>query len=299
MASTFLKSDDPTLPKEEMIWARRSHLTTLLTYPLALLPLPFSWIVPCVAIFPLTIWISRKKNSYSAIQSLEAIYLQAILSFGYIGFGSAFSQDRVLLVFSYILMTLIHATLLLIAAVKVSYGKNHKYPFSFIPRLFRSVPGRENWKGLRENFSKKEEFQEFKSAIENLDTLNQRINLQIEEINDANLRSTGRMVIESLESLRSGLLDNPGNYRIARQFLNYFPQTTAELLEKYNSVESKNKNLSSSVEQIDKRKENLNQLMEDIFKTSEDVRTKILASENLALDVEISSMRKNIEYGGY
>ena len=68
---------------------------------------------------------------------MEAIYLQSILSFGYIGFGTAFSEDRVLLVFSYGFMVFFHALLLGIAVVKTSLGKNHNYPFSFFPFLFR------------------------------------------------------------------------------------------------------------------------------------------------------------------
>lgn len=299
MAGTFLKHDKATVPKEERTWAKRAHLTTLLTYPLALVPLPFSWVVLGVIGLPFSVWLSRKKSSFSARQALEAIYLQSILAFGYIGFGHAFSDDRVLLVFSYIFMSLTHIVLLGYGMVKVSLGRDHNYPFSFIPYLFRKNAGKENWKELSKAFKEKAEFLEFKESIAKLDQFRDRIQLEVEGLNQPDLRFQGRKVLESITGLRESLLDKPNNYRISRQYLNYFPKTTAELLEKYNRIHKAT--ISPDGEDLDslKRNENLSQLMDEIHKTTEDVRGKIYASESLALDVEISAMKKNIDYGGY
>lgn len=303
MASTFLKYDKPIIPPEERKWARRAHLTTLLTYPFALIPLSFSWIVPAVGVFPFSIWASRKKDSFSARQALEAIYLQVILSLGYVGFGAAFAEDRVLLVFSYIFMTLLHLGLLGYGLIRVSLGRNHNYPFSFIPALFRKKLTEDQWKLAREKLAKKEDFTEFKTSLHNLEESIRTIESHIDDLGDPELRSKGRQVKDSLDLLRESLLAKPENYRMVRQFLNYFPETTTDLLGKYNHLDRQNSTLDSmSSEESNSREErktNLQKLLAEINQTSMEVRRKILSSENMALDAEISAMKKNIEYGGY
>lgn len=324
MLSRFFSFIQNPVPKEEKVWARRSHLTTLLTYPLALLPFPFTWEVLGVMVFPFAVWLSRDKKSFSARQSLEALYLQAILSFGYIGFWNAFSHDRVLIVFSYGFVVFLHLVLVVLATVKVSLGVEHKYPFSFIPYLFRSNQAKENWREIRKQFSDKDQFQEFRGFLERLDNYKAQIVFEVDEITDPDLRSQGRTVIESMASLRASLTENPANFRTARQYLNYFPETTAELLKKYNSISragavggtpngsttntgnntagdhshaSGGTARTNPVEE--KRNANLRNLLQEIQTTTDQVRAKILSSETMALDVEIQAMKKNIDYGGY
>lgn len=294
MASTFLKYDKDTVPKEERAWARRAHLTTLLTYPLALLPFPFTWGVLATLVFPFSVWLSRSKSSYSAKQSLEALYLQMILSFGYIGFGHAFSEDRVLFVFSYGFMVLVHVVLLLISTVQTSLGRNHKYPFSFIPYLFRSTQTQENWKKIQSEFQDKANFTEFRNSIDKMDEYCTKISTQLDELKDPTLRSQARSVMDSMIALRSSLIDKPKNYRTVRQYLNYFPQTTAELLEKYTKFQKTNIGDLDPV-----RLDNIKNLLVEVKSTTDQVRNKIQSSETLALDVEIQAMKKNIDFGGY
>jgi uncharacterized Tic20 family protein len=294
MASTFLKYSQDTVPREEKVWARRAHLTTLLTYPLALLPFPFTWEVLATLIFPFTVWLSRNKSSYSAKQSLEAIYLQTILCFGYIGFGHAFAQDRVLFVFSYGFMVLVHAILLLISVVQTSLGRNHKYPFSFIPYLFRSTRTQENWKKIQSEFQDKANFTEFRNSIDQMDEYCTKISSQLDELKDPTLRSQARSVMDSMLALRASLIDKPKNYRTVRQYLNYFPQTTAELLEKYSKFQKTN---TGDLDPV--RLENIKNLLVEVKTTTDQVRNKIQSSETLALDVEIQAMKKNIDFGGY
>jgi uncharacterized Tic20 family protein len=289
----FLKSS-PEIPQEEKAWARRSHLTTILTYPMALLPFPFTWeVLACVG-FPLIIWLSRKKTSYSAKQALEAIYLQSILSFGFIGFGTAFSEDRVLLVFSYGFMVFFHALLLGIAVVKTSLGKNHSYPFSFFPFLFR-MGSKSNLSIAKQTLSDKESFEEYKLYLSKLDAIQLQIASASQKWNDIDLKTQLLRYSELLALLKTKLEEKPNDYKLIRQYLNYFPETTSGILTQYNLL----KTSQSGAEDVAKRKENFLDLIKQVNSTTEQVLDKIQSSQKFALDVEIEAMKQNIRLGGF
>ncbi|MDZ4724974.1 MAG: DUF4870 domain-containing protein [Leptospira sp.] len=280
---------------EEKQWARRAHLSTLLTYPIYLLPFPFSFELLGALAFPFVIWLSRKKSSYSGIQALEALYLQALVSFGYIGFGNLFSEDRILLVFSYILVGFLHLLMLGFGIFKTSLGKPHHYPFSFFPMLFANSSTKENWNALKKQFSDKVEFNEYKSFMDKLDSHKGTIEKEVKLLTDSSLVGLGNEFLHSLGDLRIRLAEEPLSYKKAKQYINYFPETTSKILTQYNRV-SKDPQLAAENE---KRKGELNQLLHEVIKTTEQVRAKLKADETLNLDVEITAMKKNIEFGGY
>ncbi len=280
---------------DEKQWARRSHLSTLLTYPMALLPFSFSLEVAGSLIFPFIIWLSRNKTSYSGKQALEALYLQALLSFGYIGFGNVFSEDRILLVFSYVFVGFLHLLLLGFGIFKTSLGKPHHYPFSFFPLLFSSSSTKQNWGALKKQFSDKVEFNDYKSFMDKLDAQKVGIEKEVKLLSDSTLQSLGNEFLHSLSDLRVRLAEEPLSYKKAKQYMNYFPETTLKILSQYNRV-SKDPQLA---EENLKRKTELNQLLHEVVKTTEQVRAKLKADETLNLDVEITAMKKNIEFGGY
>lgn len=283
------------ISKDEKQWARRAHLSTLLTYPMALLPFSFSFEALGTLAFPFIIWLSRNKSSYSGKQSLEAIYLQALVAFGYIGFGNVFGNDRILLVFSYVLVGLLHTLLLGFGVFKTSLGKPHHYPFSFFPLLFASSSTKENWNALKKQFSDKVEFNEYKSFMDKLDGHKGNIEKEVKLLADTSLQSLGNEFLHSLADLRVRLAEEPLSYKKAKQYMNYFPETTSKILTQYNRV-SKDPQLAAENE---KRKTELNQLLHEVIKTTEQVRGKLKADETLNLDVEITAMKKNIEFGGY
>ncbi len=277
---------------EEKKWARRAHLSTILTYPMALLPFPFFISSLGAMVYPFVMWLSRNKSSYSAKQSLEAMYLQALLSLGFFGFGAKFGDDRVLLVFSYVLMAFLHVVFLGIAIYRTTIGKAHHYPFSFFPLLFSSNQTKENWNELKKKFEDKVEFTEYKSQMERLDGFRTSTEKEAKSLTDANLQGLCNEYLHSLSDLRVRLAEDPLSYRKAKQFLNYFPETVSKILGQYNK-------LSVGSPDSEKRKTELNSLLSEVIKTTEQVRNKLKADETLNLDVEITAMKKNIEFGGY
>ncbi|EMY71803.1 DUF4870 domain-containing protein [Leptospira vanthielii] len=280
--------------QEEKKWARRAHLSTILTYPMALLPFPFFISSLGVMVYPFVIWLSRNKSSYSAKQSLEAIYLQALLSLGFFGFGAKFGDDRVLLVFSYVLMAFLHVIFLGIAIYRTTIGKAHHYPFSFFPLLFSSSQTKENWNELKKKFEDKVEFTEYKSQMERLDGFRVLTEKESKSLTDPTLQGLSTEYLHSLSDLRVRLAEDPLSYRKAKQFLNYFPETVSKILSQYNKVSA-----DAGSAETEKRKTELNSLLSEVIKTTEQVRNKLKADETLNLDVEITAMKKNIEFGGY
>ncbi|MCW7479920.1 DUF4870 domain-containing protein [Leptospira kanakyensis] len=277
---------------EEKKWARRAHLSTILTYPMALLPFPFFISSLGAMVYPFVMWLSRNKSSYSAKQSLEAMYLQALLSLGFFGFGAKFGDDRVLLVFSYVLMAFLHVVFLGIAIYRTTIGKAHHYPFSFFPLLFSSNQTKENWNELKKKFEDKVEFTEYKSQMERLDGFRLSTEKESKSLTDPSLQGLCNEYLHSLSDLRVNLAEDPLSYRKAKQFLNYFPETVSKILGQYNK-------LSVGSPDAEKRKTELNSLLSEVIKTTEQVRNKLKADETLNLDVEITAMKKNIEFGGY
>lgn len=279
---------------DEKKWARRAHLSTILTYPMALLPFPFFISSLGAMVYPFVMWLSRNKSSYSAKQSLEAIYLQALLSLGFFGFGTKFGDDRVLLVFSYVLMAFLHVIFLGIAIYRTTIGKAHHYPFSFFPLLFSSNQTKENWNELKKKFEDKVEFTEYKSQMERLDGFRVLTEKESKSLVDSTLQGLSTEYLHSLSDLRVRLAEDPLSYRKAKQFLNYFPETVSKILSQYNKL---NTDVGSA--EAEKRKTELNSLLSEVIKTTEQVRNKLKADETLNLDVEITAMKKNIEFGGY
>ncbi|XDD54037.1 hypothetical protein AB3N62_16420 [Leptospira sp. WS4.C2] len=280
--------------QEEKKWARRAHLSTILTYPMALLPFPFFISSLGAMVYPFVMWLSRNKSSYSAKQSLEAMYLQAMLSLGFFGFGAKFGDDRVLLVFSYVFMAFLHVILLGIAIYRTTIGKAHHYPFSFFPLLFSSNQTKENWNELKKKFEDKVEFTEYKSQMERLDGFRILTEKESKLLTDPTLQGLSNEYLHSLSDLRVRLAEDPLYYRKAKQFLNYFPETVSKILSQYNKVSA-----DAGSSETEKRKTELNSLLSEVIKTTEQVRNKLKADETLNLDVEITAMKKNIEFGGY
>ncbi|TGK80751.1 hypothetical protein EHQ31_12845 [Leptospira montravelensis] len=280
--------------QEEKKWARRAHLSTILTYPMALLPFPFFISSLGAMVYPFVMWLSRNKSSYSAKQSLEAMYLQALLSLGFFGFGAKFGDDRVLLVFSYVFMAFLHVIFLGIAIYRTTIGKEHHYPFSFFPFLFSANKTKENWNELKKKFEDKVEFTEYKTQMDKLDGFRAQTEKESKSLSDSSLQSLCSEYLHSLSDLRVRLAEDPLSYRKAKQFLNYFPETVSKILNQYNKV-----SLEGNSPESEKRKTELNSLLSEVIKTTEQVRNKLKADETLNLDVEITAMKKNIEFGGY
>ncbi|MCG9876756.1 MAG: DUF4870 domain-containing protein [Leptospiraceae bacterium] len=302
LGSRFWKkfAPDPAIPSSEKSWARRSHLTTLLIYPLSLLPFPFPWEALAGIVFPLFIWLARKKNSYSGRQTLEAMYLQVILGLGYLGFNNAFSSDpdRVLLVFSYGFLFFLHLLFVSLATVKTSLGKNHSYPFSFIPLLFRK--SMENRLDLaKAELGSKEEFKEFSAMLGKIDqvrnlTIQSTLNWQ-----DLDLKKEALEFSERLAKLKTKLEEKPSFYKQIKQYLNYFPDTTSQILNQYNQLSSNSSSHSLGDGDNQSRRSQILELLKKINETTNEVLVKYDSAQSFALDVEIEAMKKNIQLGGF
>lgn len=286
------------LDKEEKKWARRAHLSTLLTYPLYFLPFTFPWVVFGNLASPFIHFLSRKKGSYSAKQALEAIYLQSLLAFMIWGVFSKFSHDRLLLVMGIGVAFTFHIALLSIAVFKTTLGKEHHYPFSFFPALFSNRQTVENWKIIKGKLTNAADFSEFKTLIEKLDSFQSSLKSELDHFVDSDLKSLGLEFENQLSEVRKKLAEEPNRYRQAKQFLQYFPETTLKVVESYNKLGFSKQSIPLEEDGL-KRRENLKSLLESLNQTSKQVNQKLMSEEAFHLDVEINALKKNVEYGGY
>lgn len=283
---------------DEKKWARRAHLSTLLSYPLFFLPFSFPWVVIGNIASPFLHFLSRKRGSYSAKQSLEAVYLQSLLALMIWGVFSKFSEDRFLLVFGLGGAFVLHCILLSIAIFRTTLGKEHHYPFSFFPALFQNKRTIENWKDIKTKLSTGTDFSDYKAMIEKIDLFQSTLKSELEQFSDPTLKSLGLEFETQLDEIRKRLSEEPIRFKQAKQFLQYFPESTLKVVQSYNKL-----GFSKITNQLDeegmKRKENLKSLFESLIQTSKQVNLKLKSEEAFHLDVEINALKKNVEYGGY
>ncbi len=296
----MIKQQDANLvtDSEEKKWARRAHLSTLLSYPLFFLPFSFPWVVVGNIASPFLHFLSRKKGSYSAKQALEAIYLQSLLALMVWGVFSKFSDDRFLLVLGLGGVLVLHIILLSIGVFKTTLGKEHHYPFSFFPALFRNKRTIENWKEIKTKLSAGTDFSDYKAMVEKIDLFQTNLKSELEQFSDPTLKALGLDFETQLDEIRRRLAEEPIRFKQAKQFLQYFPESTLKVVQSYNKL-GFSKLTNQEDEESIKRKENLKSLFESLNQTSKQVNLKLKSEEAFHLDVEINALKKNVEYGGY
>jgi len=276
--------------KTERQWGRRAHLSTLFMYLGIFFPIPFPWMALGNVLSPFLIYLQRNKSSYSARQSLEALYLQAILGALYWGIFTNYPEDRTAQIFlGFLPLSILHFVFLMIAVFKTTLGKEHHYPFSFFPRLFTSKKTKIEWKKIQTALGNESLFTDFRKQITNLENCIQFLEQKSLEASPQIRNAVGGFLPE-LQTLKNQLLEEPKFYSNARQFLNYFPEVTMQILKQSQDLASaKNPTQESKVME----------LFQELTKTAQSVNQKIHDQKTFHLDVEIEAMKNNLKLGGF
>jgi len=277
--------------EDERRWARRAHLVTLLTYPAFLLPLPFHWIGFGNVFFPFLLWLSRPKKTYSKRQALEAIYLQTLINLMLIGLHSKLGDDRTAWIFLGLgPIVFLHLILLGFGVFRSTFGREHHYPFSFLPMLFGLRQTRIQWKELKKKFANKSDFKLFKDWMTRFIERKQEV-VRLTNSLPLEFQSLPKEFLKGLEEIEIALQNDPSQYKSITPFLETFPETVTSILKQWLELKSESK--------TSERINMLQSFFRDLEATTEQVIQKLRSNQEFQLDIEIQAMKNSLKLGGY
>ncbi len=288
-----------TKNKDEQSKARGFHLLSLLTYPLALLPifnLPTAALAAALA--PILGWFTSKEEKYSKEQAQEAVFFQIVLAVLFSGvawsFGGAEVADKFLRFLGYAGIGVFHVISLIVASITTSYGKDFKHLFS-PRRLFSKKrelsPEEEQYlQNELDNVSKKI----YVEVMKLCETRTEQIATLSTKILDYNTKSKANAIIEQLHKLLDNFRKDPRDLPPSRHFMMYTLDNLVRILTKYVDLQNethKNPEIQTILEKVPPT-------LDAIYSALEKHYIKMLENDIIDLDVDLEVMQKNIEMGG-
>ncbi len=289
------------ITKVEISWARKAHLSSLLTYILAITPfltLHEGALLTLVA--PVLILLFQRKSDYVFQQSVEAGYFQLLLAgmfwsvpelFPYSNSIDSFNLFKLIRVFAYIGIGTFHFISLGWSVISISYGKSYNHFLSPFKSIFTSYKKKKLEKSIvnskLDDLTQKMYYEVKESIEKKLDTFtklkainpNPKIKLKLDTINN------------SLFKLVEALKNDPNEFINSRHFLNYILDSLSTILQKYyelNKIENKDSSIKQSLEKVPS-------ILDSISDTIDKYQQKIMEKTVMQLDTEIEVMKKTID----
>ena len=287
---------------EEIKWARRAHLSSLLTYILSATPLlTIEQSAILTILIPLIILFSKKKSNYVMEQAGEAAFFQGILSLLFLAIpwllpGSNETNLSAITTglrgLAYIGVGGFHLISLLWATISTSYGKSYSHFLSPLKSFFQRKRESEQMDLSSVDDLTKKLYPEVKNNLdEKLKILNKLSKLNFE----TNIRDRLTAVQNSLIKLMESLNKDPKELINSRHFLTYTLDSLITILQKYDELRklpSKDTNILSSLEKVEPVLITINDAIQKHHR-------KILDHTVMQLDAEIEVMQKTMEMGGF
>lgn len=290
-----------SLEPEEVIWARRAHLSTFLTYVLAITPLFSLQEASFLAVLaPIFISLLKRKSDYVLQQSLEAGFLQIILAFLFQSLPWIFPysggeiQDGLFQAFrglGYTGIGLFHLLSVVWASVSISYKKKYSHFLSPIPSLLARRKEKVEIDSKVDGASK-QIFLDTKNTLESQLTKFSYLN---QKIIDPKIRQKCANIHVSLLKLKETLEKKPTEFVSARHFFQYTMESLILILEKYLELDSLKVKDTEVIASFQKMEPVLDTILEAIEKQ----HRKSMDSTVLQLDTEIEVMQKTMKMGGF
>lgn len=297
-----MNSDDSnTLNPEEIKWAKRAHISTLLAYLLAISPLFNLQEASLIAVlFPLLISAFNIKSRYVLQQGMEASFLQLIVS-GLLWFvpwvlptksdtitNALFQAFRWI---GYSGIGIFHILSILLAGISISHKKNYSHFLSPIGKIFKKksnmIPV-----GLEiDETTKKLYYETEKNFNIKLNSLNNLVN----KLLDSKIKAKCLKIYSSLVRMKETLETKPNDMVNARHFLHYTLDSLTLILEKYIELDKLKNKDAEVIASFQKMEPVLDTILEAIEKQ----HRKTMDRTVLQLDTEIEVMQKTMKMGGF
>ncbi len=288
-------------PKErdEILWARRAHLSSLFTYIFAITPfltLQEGALIPLI--FQIYILFSKRKSDYVFEQATEAGYFQLLLAglfwsipeiFPYSNSLDSFNPSKLLKFLSYVGIGIFHMITLGWSVISISYGKSYNHFLSPFKSIFQSLRAKKIEKTLVRNqlddlsqkmyYDVKDNIEKKYQTFTVLKNKNSSLAPKLEKLN------------LSLSKLISNLKNDPNELINSRHFLTYILDSLCAILQKYfelNQIEKKDESIQNSLKKVPP-------ILDSIENSIQKYQQKLMEKTVMQLDAEIEVMRKSID----
>jgi 5-bromo-4-chloroindolyl phosphate hydrolysis protein len=294
-----------TLPapinKEEIVWARYAHVSSLLTYIFAITPFLHLYEGAILSIVvPIFISIFQRKSEYVVEQAVEAGYFQLLLAgmfwavpelFPYTNAVDSFNIFKLFRFIAYIGIGTIHTITLGWSVISISYGKSYNHFLSPFKSIFTSLKKRKVEKSIvnskLDDLSQKM-YYDVKESIEKKIEIFNKLKLQN---SDSNIKQKLNKINISLSKLIDALRNDPSEFINSRHFLNYILDSISTILQKYyelNKIEVKDETIKNSLHKVPS-------VLDSIGDSIDKYQQKIMEKTVMQLDTEIEVMKKTID----
>jgi 5-bromo-4-chloroindolyl phosphate hydrolysis protein len=285
--------------KDEILWAKRAHLSSLLTYVFAITPflsLQGGALVPLI--FQIYILFSKRKSDYVFEQATEAGYFQLLLAgmfwsipeiFPYSNSLDSFNPAKLLQFLSYVGIGIFHIITLGWSVISISYGKPYNHFLSPFKSIFQSLIAKKIEKKLvksqLDDLSKKMYYDVKEKIEKKFDSFSilRNKNLSLApKLDKMNL---------SLSKLISTLKNDPNELINSRHFLIYILDSLCAILQKYfelNQIEKKDETIQNSLKKVPP-------ILDSIENSIDKYQQKLMEKTVMQLDAEIEVMKKSID----
>ncbi len=289
------------ITKEEIVWARNAHVSSLITYILAITPfLTLQEGALLALVFPIYILLFKRKSDYVFQQSVEAGYFQFLLAgmfwavpqlFPYTNAGDSFNIFKFFRFLAYIGIGTFHSISLGWSVISISYGKSYNHFLSPFKSIFISYKKKKLEKSIvnskLDDLTQKMYYDVKENIEKKLDTFT-----KLKSINpDPNIKSKLNAINNSLFKLMETLKNDPNEFINSRHFLNYVLDSLSTILQKYyelNKIEVKDSTIKQSLEKVPS-------ILDSISDTIDKYQQKIMEKTVMQLDTEIEVMKKTID----
>jgi 5-bromo-4-chloroindolyl phosphate hydrolysis protein len=300
--------DESKITEEEVTWARRSHLSLFLFYPLflvlALKGVPLAFVIGMLgtALVPLYIWLTKgRKSRYIAHHAKEATFLQMFMAIVGGGISLLWGGDgtsgKIMEILSYLGASFYHIGATITGSIKSTYKKIFSYPLSIFkgsqPTANSDFEESMNELKSLENLDKvtaemlKDTLKTGSEKIREIDQLTARIQ-------DASIKQKVQGIREVIVKIFENFKKDPEDIKLSKQFLSYYLDTTIKIIRKYIDL-SEQKVISTDLTESLKKVDNLLVSIKEAFETH---YSKLLSNDIMDLDVEITVMEKTMKAEG-
>lgn len=288
------KEENELAPGERR-WSILAHASTFLTYLIAIgsPTLETSGIYNLVT--PWILQLFMRKKPFARGQAKEAFLFQVFLTAYFFFIHSHRYNSNIVWVPLLVLGIILHGINFITATIIVLFKKDFHYPLSPFYH-FRKWRKKKYEKDLfLGKFDSKNQAAFFEKHLERLKAIRvkvRKIQVTIKN-NEVNQKITS--ILESIDKIILNFEKDPSDINRYRQFLQYYPDATVKLLEKYQYLESS----SEKPEDIKNSLEKVSSTLDSLKGAYEEYHKKLMDNDVLELDIETQLIEDTLKYDNF
>ncbi len=281
----------------ERRWAILSHASTFFTYIIA----AFSPVLEMAGVYNLvTPWILQlfmRNKPFARGQAKEAFLFQIFLVVYYYWIYSYRQSSSLGWIWYPLLITGvgIHLVNFILAVIFVLFKKDFHYPFSPFYHFRKWQKKKYDSNLFIGKFDSKNQAEFVKKHIERLKAIGVQVKKMAATIKNPEVKTKISSISANIDKIILNFEKDPGDVNRYRQFLQYYPDATVKLLEKYQFLESSSDNpadLAASLEKVSSTLDLLKNAYEEYYQ-------KLIDNDVQELNIETKMIEETLKYDNF